>query len=159
MAKSDFQQELQFCQKQRLGEALLLMKFFRTQQPNQMLQPTPPKFYSHCCFWQPSHASPFLSMPWVNIGLEGRRWKEGGGEKLFLAFNFLWHSCPIKLFRAVCLTLGQNKTDSEIAEKFLHETKVVQLPDGSDNVPKHRPTRGPEPVECRHGEPRDINCL
>lgn len=82
-------------------------------------------------------------MPWVSIGLEGRRWKEGGGKKLFLAFNFLLHSCPIKLFGAVRLTPGQDKTGSEIAEKFLHETQVVQLPAGSDKCPKALTRSGP----------------
>lgn len=62
--------------------------------------------------------------------------KRGEGGKLFLAVSFLWHACPIKLFGAVCLTLGQNKTRPEMAEKLLSETEVVQLSAGSNNVPK-----------------------
>lgn len=35
-----------------------------------------------------------------------------------MAFHFLWHSYPIKLFGAVCFTPGQNEIGSEIAMKF-----------------------------------------
>lgn len=136
MPKGGFEMEFQFCQKQRWGETLSLTECFRTQQPKQMLQPTPKVLQAllfltvFSCLSLPF---PALSEYWLG------RWdvKRGSGEKLFLAVNFLWHACPIKLSRAVRLTPGQKKTRSEMAEKFLCETQAVQLPASSNNVPKH----------------------
>lgn len=136
MSEGGFEKELQFCQKQHWGETFLPVKCFSTQRPKQRLQPTP-KVLQALLFLTVFSC---LSLPFPALceyWLGRQEVKRGRGEKLFLAFSILWHACPIKLFGTVRLTPGQNKTRSEMAEKFLRETQVVQLPAGSKNVPKH----------------------
>lgn len=69
MSKGGFENEFHSCQKQHWGETLLPAKCFKTQQPKQMLQLAPNVLQA--LHFLSSHAPPFLSLPFMNTGLEG----------------------------------------------------------------------------------------